>query len=120
LSPTEGSEIELIGPLRQLSHAGQLLRGERLDVNLQFQARKKIFQVDGLRAKVFALLVLPVHVGAAPVLSGQLKLIERPAMVQKLRNELGILRQLQGQDLRAFGLDRHAFYRVVIEKDETV
>src|SRR5882762_10140981 len=76
--------IELIRTLGQLRGAWQLVRLERLDDSLDFQAGEEVPQARSLFAELFALLVLAVFFGASPVLRSQLQMVEDPAVLKKM------------------------------------
>ena len=69
---------------------------------------------------MLAFLVLTIKFGAAAIFDGQLQVIENPAVFQESGDLLGILRQLQGQNVRTIGFHFGAFHRVVIQEDETI
>src|ERR1051325_1684658 len=112
--------IELVGAQRKLGDAWHLCGGHGFDLDFQVQASQKIGQRQRFRPELLSVTILPVKLGAASVLGGAFWMVESPAMLEELRDALGIIRELQHQHLRASGLHLGAFPRVIINEDETV
>ena len=70
--------------------------------------------------KFFAQSILAVHFSSRLVFVRCLKLIEGPAMLEKLGNLGSVLRQLQDKLLGTMGLDFRAFNGIVVNKYEAV
>ena len=47
-------------------------------------------------------------------------MIEHPEVLQELRNECRIFRQLQAEDFRTIGLNLSAFHWIVVDKDKAI
>ena len=64
--------------------------------------------------------VLPVQLRSLFVFRGDFAVIESPEMIEKLRNSIGVARQLNRQNFGAVGPHLAAFHRIVVEQNETI
>ena len=113
------AEVELVGPLRELRHALDLLGGGLGDRDLQPQPRQEL--VDGRRLLLESrpLGFLPVHRRPLPVLGRDPGPVERPDVPEEPL-DVAVDRQPERQDLRAGRADLGALDRVVVQEDEAV